>query len=65
MQSLKHHVISKFPDHLIISIKRFEYDTALKCNRKQPAKIGINQILAVRGVGYQTASIIVHRVPLS
>ena len=65
VQSIKHHFISKFPPYLIVSVKRFEYDVGAKCNRKNAAVIPIGPIMEIRGVEYQIASVIVHRVAIS
>jgi ubiquitin C-terminal hydrolase len=62
MQSIKHHFISKFPNYLIISVNRFEYDVVEKRNKKNKAKIAINPILTINDISYQIYSIIIHTV---
>jgi hypothetical protein len=65
IQSIKHQFISKFPNYLIISINRFEYDIVEKKNKKNKSKITINPFLKIENTEYEIYSIIIHTVNLS
>jgi hypothetical protein len=64
IQSIKHQFISKFPNYLIISINRFEYDIVEKKNKKNKSKIIINPFLKIENTEYEIYSIIIHTVNL-
>ena len=64
IQSIKHHFISKFPNYLIISINRFEYDVIEKRNKKNKSKIIVNPFLKIAEIEYEIYSIIIHTVHL-
>lgn len=61
-KSMKKHFISKFPNYLIISIKRFEYCVAEKKNRKIMSKIQIKPNITIDNQQYDLYSLIIHRV---
>lgn len=62
IKSIKHHFISKFPNYLIISINRFEYDVIEKRNKKNKSKIIVNPFIKIAEIEYEVYSIIIHTV---
>ena len=65
IQSEKRHLISKLPNYLMVSIKRFQYSVADKKNHKIMSKINVGESLAVQEDRFDLYSIIIHRVCLS
>jgi ubiquitin C-terminal hydrolase len=59
---MKRHFLSKIPNYLIVSIKRFQYSVEEKKNQKIMSKLNIRSSIRLKGEDYDIYSLIIHRV---